>query len=398
MGRVLRIAHCVESYAPALGGMPEVVKQLSERMVRLGHQVTVLTSAHPQRLEGVMNGVQVRAFNVSGNLVKGLHGHVEEYRSALVSGGFDIVVFFAAQQWATDAALEILAAIPAKKVFVPTGFSALRQASFASYYERMPNWMDQMDLNVFLSHTYQDIRFAEKEGVTARTVIPNGAAAEEFDAPAVADMRALLGIPEAAPLILHVGSFTGIKGHREAIELFVRTDTQRAALVLVGNGNLLLKRLFQRHWRYFGLRALAALRRKRIFFLELDRASTVALMKQADLFLFPSQVECSPIVLFEAMAASLPFLASSAGNTTEIVQWTQGGWVMPCSSDSQGLVNIELEGGARMLGDLLRDKQRLKAAGARGNAAWRERFTWERVAHQYLYAYLRLTDMGHGEG
>ena len=42
---------------------------------------------------------------------------------------------------------------------------------------------------------------------------------------------------------------------------------------------------------------------RNIMIVELPREDVVALYKESDVFLFPSNVECSPIVLFEAMAA-----------------------------------------------------------------------------------------------
>ena len=61
MDKTLNIAHCVESYEPAKGGMPEVVKQLSERMVQKGHTVTVFTSLHSDRKGDSINGVQIKS-------------------------------------------------------------------------------------------------------------------------------------------------------------------------------------------------------------------------------------------------------------------------------------------------------------------------------------------------
>jgi len=45
----MNILHCVESYYPSVGGMQEVVKQLSERLVKLGHAVKVATRNNPDR-------------------------------------------------------------------------------------------------------------------------------------------------------------------------------------------------------------------------------------------------------------------------------------------------------------------------------------------------------------
>ena len=70
----------------------------------------------------------------------------------------------------------------------------------------------------------------------------------------------------------------------------------------------------------------------------MDRVLTVNAFKQANLFLFPSLIECSPIVLFEAMASSTPFLVSDVGNSKEIVKWTGGGELLPTTVDRYGLV------------------------------------------------------------
>lgn len=394
MARPLNIAHCVESYAPALGGMPEVVKQLSERLVRRGHHVTVFTSAHAKRDFTELNGVPIRSFALSGNAVNGIVGDTAPYLSALKQGGFDVITFFAAQQWSADAVLPHLGELSAKKVFVPTGFSLFHDARYAAYYAEMPTWLAGMDLNVFLSQHYRDIDMARAHDLKNLTVIPNGAAEEEFDRPAVIDMRAALSIGADQPLLLHVGSYTGIKGHKEAMRIFLSAATGNAVLVLAGNGNTRLKHFFEHHWRFFALRWRARFSKKRIVFVEPDRASTVALMKQADLFLFPSQVECSPIVLFESMAAGVPFLSSQAGNAQEIAAWSRGGWTMPGTTDPNEWVHVDIAQAAHQLTALLADREQLRTTGRAGHAAWKERFTWQRIAEQYAEHYQRL--VGHG--
>jgi L-malate glycosyltransferase len=390
MDRALNIAHCVESYAPALGGMPEVVKQLSERMVRMGHSVTVFTSTHPERGTGSINGVNVRAFAIKGNAVDGITGDAEAYVQAVQNGGFDVVTCFAAQQWATDALLPHLHTIRTKKVFVPTGFSALHDPRWADYYRKMPAWLAAMDLNIFLSHRYQDIALAKSNGLSNLMVIPNGAAAEEFDRPVSHDFRVAHGITEEQQMVLHIGSYTGIKGHREAIRMFLRGSTGNAVLVLIGNGVKTLERYFHSHYSYWGSKLMARIRGKRILFIETDRSHTVDALRQSDLFLFPSNVECSPIVLFEAMAAGVPFLSSRAGNAEEIVEWSGGGWTIPSDPSTDRLEHPSVNAGAKLLGSLLEDTDKLKAAGKAGQEAWRERFTWQHIAEQYVAAYTQL--------
>ena len=83
----MRILHTVESYSPSVGGMQEVVRQLSERLAARGHDVTVATSKMGGREGDLLNRVRIREFDVSGNLVDGMRGDVSGYREFLRSGG-----------------------------------------------------------------------------------------------------------------------------------------------------------------------------------------------------------------------------------------------------------------------------------------------------------------------
>ncbi len=390
MDHPLKIAHCVESYTPALGGMAEVVRQLSERMTAHGHEVVIFTSAHADRPGNAVNGVPIRSFPLSGNTIAGITGDPAPYLQELRTGGFDVVTLFAAQQWSADLVLPVLDSIPAKKVFVPTGFSALHDPGWRYYFEQMPQWLAAMDLNVFHSETYQDMAFAREHGITNLAVIPNGAAEEEFDGPPGLDVRKELGLAADQPMILHIGSYSGLKGHREAIRMFLRADTGSAVLVLVGNGVKILEGYYKAHRSYFTLRWQARLRGKKILFLELDRKRTVATLKSSDLFLFPSNIECSPIVLYEAAAAGVPFLASQAGNSEEIARWTGGGWVIPGTRNDQRRIVPDISAGARQLSEIISDTALLRNTGRKGNQAWKERFTWKKIADRYLNAYLQL--------
>jgi len=176
----MKILHTVKQYHPSTGGMYEVVRQLSERLVRFGHNVTVATTKLPDGYNPDFNGVKIKEFDVYGNFVSGIKGDVEEYQDFLINSDFDIVTNFAAQQIMTDAMLPILDKISAKKVFVPTGFAAFHVNEYQEYYKKMEDWFKKFDANIFLSNNYQDINYARKSGAKNITVIPNGASSDEF--------------------------------------------------------------------------------------------------------------------------------------------------------------------------------------------------------------------------
>jgi len=387
----MKILHTVESYTPVICGMQEVVRQISEPLERAGHDVTVATSTHPDRSDPVINGVHIVSFPISGNAVRGYQGPVRQYQEFLLESDFDVITNFAAQQWATDLVLPLLPQIRAKKVFVPTGFSALYYPSYRDYFEGMKTWLHLYDMNVFLSNTYRDIDFARACRVKNLIVIPNGAEEKEFLEEVPIDIRGRLGIPPGWLLILHVGSHTGAKGHSEAIKIFQRARLRQAAFVIVGRKGICASSChrsaawFRRHPRRF-------LDRKCLILADLSRQETIAAYQQADLFLFPSNVECSPIVLFECMASRTPFLATDVGNATEVIAWSGSGVCLPTEMARIRNSRAVIRESARLLEELSRDSERRRSMAESGFRIWKERFTWERIAAEYERLYQAIVD------
>lgn len=387
----MKILHTVEFYHPSVGGMQEVVKQLSERLVRLGHEVTVATTRQPARTERVINGVRIEEFAVAGKLALGMTGEVERYQRFLLESHFDVITNFAAQQWTTDAMITILDEIKAKKVFVPTGFSELNHPRFQTYFASMRQWMTCYDMNVFLSDDYRDINFARDNGVDRIMLIPNGASEEEFLPEPQIDIRTQLGILRDHFLCLHVGSHTGLKGHVEAIQMFAKARISNATLLIAANdfgggcaAACNIKRVLFNAWP--GRRADG----KRLLVTSLPRKETIAAYRSADLFLFPSNIECSPLVLFECMASHTPFLSTDVGNAREIVEWAGGGRLLPTSIDAKGYSRAEMSGSVAMLESVCRDHDGRRRLADQGFSAWQERFTWGTIAQQYERLYLKL--------
>lgn len=389
----MKIFHCVESYFPAVGGMQEVVKQLSERLVKLGHDVTVLTRLHAERNFTVYNGVKVISFNIEGNPTKAEHESEKAYVEFLVNNTSDVITFFAAQQWATDLALPVLSKIKAKKIAVPTGYSGLYFSKYKQYFERMKTDIHGYDMNVYLSNDYRDINFARTHQVNENKIIiiPNGAAKDEFDATDSYDFRKQHNIPENHFLILHVGSYTGEKGHKEAISMFFKANIKNTTILFIGNKyEYFIKRSRYKYPLLLLRWLIAPLKNKKIIFTFLSRIETVKAFKSADLFLFPSNIECSPIVLFEAMAGNTAFLATDVGNCKEIIDWSKGGLLIPTRINKKGRSYADVNAGVKLMEDLYTNTDALKQLSNKGYESWNEKFTWERISLQYEKLYKQL--------
>jgi len=389
----MRILHTVQNYFPSKGGMQEVVKQLSERLAQKGHEVTVATSYHPDRDFEILNGVTIKSFQIKGNIVEGITGDPNAYIDYVLNSDFDVVANFAAQQWATDALLPRLKEIQARKIFIPTGFSALHQPSYKSYFDQMANWLKDYDANVFLSNNYRDINFARLNGVSNYVVIPNGAGMDEFGQTAPVNIREKINVDSAAKLILHVGSYTKVKGQMEAIKIFLRSGIRNCVLLFIGDGIFELDKEMKFHPIFQFFKIINLLRNNKIVFSEFNRQETVAAYQQADIFLFPSNIECSPIVLFESMASKTPFLTADVGNSAEIIEWSGAGLLMPTKKDEFGYSHVEIQKSAKMLYDLVTNDNLRTNLGHNGHQCWRKKFTWEVITDAYEKLYSNSNDL-----
>lgn len=383
----MKILHTVEFYEPSQGGAQEVIKQLSERMVELGHEVTVATTRLPERKAKSINGVEIAEFDVHGNEVVGIGGEVEKYKEFLTRGDFDIMMNYAAQQWATDLVFEVLDQIPAKKVIVPCGYSALYNPDFEAYFAKLPGILKRYDASIYLSKRYQDYAFAKKHSVRNLHIIPNGANEREFaDLADGVHFRRQHGIKGF--LIVTIGNHTGAKGHAETLAAF-ELFPYPATLVIIGkpqeeDGCLEecqeVSSQINKKWP-----------EKQVLLLSLPRTETVAALKNADVFLFLSNVEASPLVLFEANAAQIPFISTDVGNAREIAKWTKGGRIIKTLPDErhEGNVCADISSAVEHLTKLYENSRLRTRLGKKGRKAWLKRFTWEEITKKYLQVYER---------
>lgn len=390
----MKILHTVEFYHPSIGGMQEVVKQISERLSARGHTVTVATSHDPTRISKIINGVNIKDFKISGNVVRGIKGDQNKYINFLLKEDYDIITNFAAQQWASDLTFRVLNKINAKKVFVPTGFSGLFNSQFSDYFEKIPKFLNYYDSIVYLSNDYRDISFSREYGLNTGIIIPNGASEDEFSIlKKDLSIKRDIGIKQDF-MIVSIGTHTGAKGHDEAIQIFKELNINNSALVIIGNtmkgfsnGCALkckqLARELNSEFKNNGLN-------RRIYILDLGRELTTKLLMISDLFLFTSNIECSPLVLFEAMAAGIPFATVDVGNTKEITDWSNGGFLLPTKFDQNGNSFADIKASANIIHKLLKIPSNLKKMGAKGRSSWGKKFTWAKITDQYEKLYANL--------
>ena len=411
----MKIIHCVEAYNPAVNGMQTVVCQLSERLVELGHEVTVLTSKDTNRKERTIKGVKVVDFSIKGNQVNGFYGEIENFQRYIQSEPCDIFVNFAAQQWSSDLTFPVLNKIPAKKVFVPTGFSGFYDPKYKKYYEMMEGWIKMYDANIFLSHDYRDINFARKHQANNIVVIPNGANEREFAKPIDhVKVKGKYSKSTEGFIVLTVGSHTSLKGHNECMKVFRKAKLRNSSLIIVGNTpcftlKFTLKAIIKTSLSFlfhrikpdctincklksflFNWNPVNFFRKSKILVVNLSREETVELFKASDVFLFASNIECSPIVLFECCAVSLPFLVADVGNSAEILSWTSCGEMLETKKDRLGFSHIHIDKSALQLKKIYNQPEYRNQLGKNGYNAFCAKYNWNTIASKYEALYYSL--------
>ena len=411
------------------------MRQLGERLAAVGHEVTVATMYLPERKTRSIHGVIVREFKVAGNLVRGMQGDVKRYRDFVLQQDYDVLLIKAAQQWTFDALTPVLQDIRKPKIFIPCGFSGMYDPMYADYFRAMPGWLQQFDRLIFYASHYRDIDMARKHGLSNIRIVPNGADEREFNVERDRAFRSRHAIPDNAFVVMTVGSVTGYKGHAELAAAFESCDfgPRPACLLLIGNrtgkrtrwhdmaremyrfgGSVRVAKWMLRpalekiglEWLLIALghtpgamlpkRGLPAedaveeilvrvntVRGRKAMLVDLPRAEVIQAYFNCDLFVFASKIEYSPLVLFEAAAAGLPFLSVPVGNASEIAAWTGGGVICEAEVDAVGYTQVNPEKLARQIETLAGQPEMLARLSAHGRHAWLQRFSWSTIFRSY---------------
>lgn len=198
---------------------------------------------------------------------------------------------------------------------------------------------------------------------------------DEFDAAAGSSsgVRAELGIPPDAPVILNVSRLATGKGHDRLLRAFAdaHRDVPTAVLVVAGSGEL-----------DDDLRALArTLGVADAVFLLGQRRDVPALLRDADVFAFTSETESFGLVVGEAMAARLPVVAYRLPAVDDYTRTGVTGYFLD-QGDEAGFVDALVR--------LLREPTLRERMGEAGRAVVETRFHRRATADSFEAAYRRV--------
>lgn len=223
--------------------------------------------------------------------------------------------------------------------------------------------------------------------------IPNGVCIETFAPPTVAErshLRAWLGLPYQAPIVVFIGSLNRGKGLGILMSAWQEVIGQYpdAHLLLVGPRNDPVNRFSDEAFSH----------ELEVWLCTPSISDSVictglvpdvfSYLRAADVFVLPSRFEGMPNALLEAMACGLPSVATNIGGVKDVATHGQHALLVP-PEDASALAQALLE--------LLASRELRQHLGRCARSHIRKHYSMDRVADRYVALYRALLSPGNRE-
>ena len=205
----------------------------------------------------------------------------------------------------------------------------------------------------------------------------NGISTARFDEPCDrAALRSALALDAASPVICTVGNIRHVK----AFDIFIRAAARvtrifpQAVFLIVGYND-------DESCRTELENLVTELNLSRNVFFVGGHSEVAPFLKLSDIFCLLSRSEGFSVALLEAMACSLPCVATRVGGNAEAVAENQTGFLVESE---------DVEGAADRILRLLRDPDRARQMGAAGRQAVEQDFSVEKMVRKLTGLYDHL--------
>jgi glycosyltransferase involved in cell wall biosynthesis len=358
----LRIAQVVG--ASPYGGGTVCILQWSERLLALGHHVTIQTNDPKTRLAA--QAIGARAVRIPG-MTRPIRPHFDAaavlaLACRLRRERIEVVHTHTSKAGFVGRLAARLAGVPVV-VHTVHGFAfheftrPARLRLYASLERLAARWCDRI---VTVSREHAD--WAARLGIGGPgqvVAVPNGIALRALPDPARrAQVRRDLGIEDDALLLLSVGRLEAQKNQADLLRAISALGDRLPNAVLAIAGEGLLQNALAAQVAELGLE-----RRVRLLGFRRDVPDLLA---AADAFVLSSLWEGMPIVLLEAMAAGLPIVANRIMGNREVVAHGETGYLAP---------PLRPDLFAEALCELFADRDRAAAMGRAGRRRLERHFT-----------------------
>ena len=371
----MRVLHTAATYAPFLDGVSEVVRNISERLVKRGHEVHVATSAPASgNSDAELRGVYVHRFLARGNLALGIYGEIEKYREFVRSGSWDVLINHGLHVWPTDVVLEEVGTYPWPSVLVTHGLVDEHPA-FQSYYFGIPRYISSYSKWVRISSCSGEASYCTRFNLPKPPVITNGVDMDAWTRPPLG-LRSAWGVGSKL-WVTNVSNHSPVKNHGLFFDLASCLRHLNVHWTLIAGSYPMGKWGLGRFGISGGCAYQCWLRSTlspRTVDLRVNRPreEVVSAIKEADLMVSTSGKEANSLVLLESMAAGVPWVSFDIGSARE---------------NAGGLVVRDLNEMRAAVVKLSRNAQLRRKLGDAGRAQIAEKHNWDTIVDQYEQLY-----------
>jgi glycosyltransferase involved in cell wall biosynthesis len=360
---IMRIAQVCPRYYPNIGGIESHVQAISERLVRRGFEVDVLTTDPTGRLarEETANGVRVVRFKSWAP--SDSYYFSSEMRDFLAKSDDHYDIVHAHSYHAMPALYASQARAGKKFVFTPhyhgTGHTSFRRLLHVPWRYYARQIFDTSDLIISVSNFERDL-ILKDFGLDSRKVVlvPDGLNLHEFDSGSV--KRA--ANRDGTVRILCVSRLERYKGIQYLLKCLAGLDNN-FTLEVIGSGPF--KPELVREACNLGVTS-------RVSFIEgLRRDELLSRYREARVFVLLSKHEAFGIVVAEALASGLPCVVSRASALAE--------WI-----DNESCFGIDYPIDVNALSGLVAKTATLPSVSRHGLV------DWEEVANKMAKMYAKL--------
>jgi glycosyltransferase involved in cell wall biosynthesis len=374
----MKIVHVYHHYYPVVGGLERAVKGLAEELVKLGHEVHVITSkfgAHDRPREERINGVYVHRVKSLRlrypDLMYPLEHLSDLFRDVDVVHGHSQNSLFVMEvvKRAKRSGVKVVMHFMAVDAFGNHPNIFIRR--LAPYYGRRNTRMALELADMTLVKSLRDLEVLKKKYNAEAQYLPDGIPDYYLTAPKAnpSDFREKLGIKQGK-LFLYVGRMHKLKGPHVLVEAMKHLGKGYAAVFIGPDDGYLEKTLSLA--RRLGVE-------DRVYYLGyVDERTKIEALDSAVALVLPSitdYVEVYPMVISEAWARERPVIASKVGGVPyRVKQGVNGLLVDPLNPKAL----------AEAMARLAEDEELAEEMGKNGR---REVFSWREIAEKSVQLY-----------
>ena len=390
--KVCRLAWDYPSAGKSTYGLQPVFVNLSEEQARQGYEVHVISRRVPPQVpEEVHNGVRIHRvlppFNVSA--LRKTRELVAGDSEAVVHAHATCGIFSAPLQWVGAVRLVAHAHGTSRSHHVPVRYKSGQvyrdYSRIGVAYDMMRErlmWTSSLRILSVSRVLANDIEETYHVNPSKVRVVYNGVDTDVFRRTEGGAIPEPLKPFEGRRIILFVGHF----GIRKGIFYMIRamkgilSEVPDAHLVCIGGVPEWLRE--EDPWRVLRNEIESEGVGDHVTLLDrVGNRDLVTYYSMADVFVLPSYYESFSKVTLEAMACSLPVVASNMGGLPEMVVSGETGELVPYGSPPALTSTIV---------SLLEDPKRARAMGTLGRQRVEQMFTWKAVAKRVSTVYEEL--------